>query len=378
MRVGIITHNVFPGDGQGRVTYEIAKYAKSQGAEVVLIADKVSSDLTDLGIEWIRIRGLDKVTNLLKGIHFAISATLLVKREKLNFDVLLCNGAVYYAKHDINVAHFVHGAWLKSKYYPFRRVTSLYSLYQRCFTSLNAFLERRVFGNARWVVGISGNVSGELASIGIEKTRIVGIGNGVDTTEFSPGPADREALGLPIDVPLALFAGDIRTSRKNLDSVLTALTESPSLHLAVVGSTAGSPFPKRVEELGLQNRVRFLGYRRDLPVIMRASDFFVFPSRYETSGLVVFEAMASGLPVVTARTTGASELVSKESGYVLADPDDTNGIAKVLRLLSEDEKRRRRLGDGALRVAQRNTWQHMTARYWKLFVAVAGSRTNAD
>ncbi len=65
--------------------------------------------------------------------------------------------------------------------------------------------------------------------------------------------------------PLALFVGDIRSRRKNLELVLHALTEVRGLHLAVVGDTARSPYPAMAAELGVMDRVHFLGYRRDVP-----------------------------------------------------------------------------------------------------------------
>src|SRR6202046_3492525 len=118
MHVGIITHNVVRGDGQGRVTFEIAKFARKQGAEVTLIANLVSSELIELGINWKKIPTLE-ITNLIKGLEFAVRSSWLVKNEKLKFDVVLCNGFVYLGHHDINAAHFVHGSRSKTKIFYF-------------------------------------------------------------------------------------------------------------------------------------------------------------------------------------------------------------------------------------------------------------------
>ena len=84
----------------------------------------------------------------------------------------------------------------------------------------------------------------------------------------------------------------------------------PQLQLAVVGDETQSPFPAMSQKMGLADRVRFLGYRRDVPRLMRTCDMFVFPSRYEACSLALLEALASGLPVISAKTAGGSELIS--------------------------------------------------------------------
>jgi glycosyltransferase involved in cell wall biosynthesis len=73
-----------------------------------------------------------------------------------------------------------------------------------------------------------------------------------------------------------------------------------------------------------------LGFRQDVPDLMKAADFLVFPSRYEPFGLVVLEAMATGIPVITAATTGATELVTPDCSFVLPDSDDTQALAEAL------------------------------------------------
>jgi glycosyltransferase involved in cell wall biosynthesis len=185
--------------------------------------------------------------------------------------------------------------------------------------------------------------------------------------EFSPGFADRSQLGLPEGVALAVFAGDIRSQRKNLDTVLHALIQLPELHLAVVGSTERSPYPQLSEKLGLGDRVHFLGYRRDVSEIMKAVDLFVLPSRYEPFGMVVSEAMAAGLPVITTSAAGASEIVTPDCGVVLSDSEDTPALAEALRLLTSNESLRKQMGQTGRLIAEQHSWSSKAQSYIDLF-----------
>ncbi len=150
--------------------------------------------------------------------------------------------------------------------------------------------------------------------------------------------------------------------------MLHTLVQVPELHLVVVGATAGSPYPQLAESLNLENRVHFLGFRQDVPDLMKAADFLVFPSRYEPFGLVVLEAMATGLPVVTAATTGAAELVTPECGVVLPDSDDTQALAEAMsRLVKCDRQQRSQMGEAARAIAEQHSWANMARNYVDLF-----------
>lgn len=164
-----------------------------------------------------------------------------------------------------------------------------------------------------------------------------------------------------------MFAGDIRLPRKNLDTVLKALVEVPDLHLAVVGVTDGSPYPQLAALLGLSDRVHFLGFRRDVPSIMKVVDLFVFPSRYEPFGLVVTEAMATGLPVITASCTGAAPLVTPDAGIVLSDANDTKALAQAMEKLSINPQLRTTMGKNARAIALEHTWKNVAKQYVDLF-----------
>ena len=154
---------------------------------------------------------------------------------------------------------------------------------------------------------------------------------------------------------------------KNLDTVLKSLVKVPNLHLAVVGSTERSPYPQMAATLGLSDRVHFTGFRRDIAKIMQAVDFFVFPSRYEACTLVLLEAMASGLPAITATSAGGAELVTPESGFVLSDSDDVDALAEAMKTLASSSSLRTQMGAAARAVAEQNTWVSKAQRYADLF-----------
>jgi glycosyltransferase involved in cell wall biosynthesis len=368
MKLCIVTHKIIKGDGQGRVNYEVASAAIRRGHQLTLLASDVSPDLlqSDL-VAWVPISVQGVPTELLKNLVFSQKSAAWLQQHRAEFDLVKVNGAITSAQSDVNAVHFVHSSWLKSPAHPVYQYRNPYGVYQWCYTSLNAVWEKQAFQQARQVVAVSEQVKQELLAIGVPEPKIRVILNGVDVREFQPGSAERHRLHLPEAVPLALFVGNIRLNRKNLDTVLHALVQVPELHLAVVGATDRSPYPALARRLELSQRVHFLGYRRDLPDLMRSCDLFVFPSRYEACTLVLLEAMASGLPIVTAKTSGGSEIVTQACGAVLADPEDTAGLALLLQQLTHDPERRRLMGQTARAIAQEHTWSSKAQAYVDLF-----------
>nr|WP_225225914.1 glycosyltransferase family 4 protein [Komarekiella delphini-convector] len=363
----IITHKVKRGDGQGRVNYEVAKEAINRGHHLTLLASEIAPELeNDSQVNWMEIPVNGYPTELIRNFIFAKKSADLLKKSR-GIDLVKVNGAISMAAADVNAVHFVHSSWLRSPVHISRNRRDLYGLYQWLFTALNARWEKQAFQTAKVVIAVSEKVAQELINIGVPRSRIRVIVNGVDLQEFAPGIASRQKLGLPENVTLALFAGDIRTPRKNLDTVLHALVKVPDLHLVVVGHTEGSPFPQLAVSLGLNERVHFVGYRRDIAEIMRAVDLFVFPSRYEACTLVLLEALASGLPVITATATGGAELVTPECGVVLPDSDDTDALATALLSLVSERILMQQMGQAARSVAEQHSWTIMAQTYVDLF-----------
>ncbi len=370
MKLCIVSQNVIVGDGQGRVNYEVVWAAIHLGHQITLLSSNVDQELQKHSqVKWIYIPVKKWPTQLLRDLFFSWRSTAWLWKHRSEIDLIQACGAVTGAATDVNVVHFVHNGWLRSPVHPIRLHQGAYGAYQWLYTVLNAHWEKEAFRQAKVVVAVSEKIEKELLEIGVPQDRIRVILNGVNLQEFSPGSADRSQLGLPEGVTLALFVGDIRISRKNLDTILNALVQVPALHLAVVGATGKSPYPLLAAKLGLGDRVHFLGYRSDVSEIMKAVDLFVFPSRYEPFGMVVSEAMATGIPVITASTAGASEIVTPDCGVVLADPEDTQALVVALTKLSRDQHLRSQMGHAARVIAEQHSWSSKAKSYVDLFEA---------
>lgn len=365
MKLAIVTHNVIRGDGQSRVSYEIARHALKQGVPVTLLADAAAPELQSAGANWIPVQPQMRRPHLFKVRQFAALADKAI--DRLKGDTIQAFGYVLTRPHHVNNSQFVHGAWGRSPVHTARIRHDLYGAYQRLYTSLNTRWEQQAYRQARVVVPSSRRIEQQLCEINVTPSKMKVILNGVDLQEFYPGRADRTALGLPLNIPLALFAGDIRTPRKNLDTVLKAVAGVPGVHLAVVGAVSRSPYPAMAARLGLTDRVHFLDFRRDIPDIMRASDLFVFPSRYEACSLVILEALASGLPVITAETAGGAEIVTPDCGIVLTDPNDRAALVNGLQRIVHNSELRSAMGQAARQVAEKHSWTEMADAYLRVY-----------
>jgi glycosyltransferase involved in cell wall biosynthesis len=378
MRIGIVTRRVGVNDGQGRVNLEIAAEALRQGHAVRLFCEHADAALPRAGAVPVLMPPPRFIpTRLLQDQVFAWRTRARLAREADHCDAVLACGFATWAPADVNAVHFVHHSWLRSPYHPWRLAHGPRELYAGIYSRLNERFERGAFRRSGAIVAVSDRVRQELIAAGVPAGRITTIRNGVDAEEFHPGPSRRAAFGLPEGVPLGLFAGDLKSPRKNLDTVLRALPEVPELHLAVAGRHEGTPWPAMAAALGVAGRVHFLGFQTDMPGLMRAADLLAFPSRYEPFGLVFLEALATGLPVVTAAVAGGAELITPDVGVVLDDCDDAAAMAAALRGLLADPGRRRAMGVAARRLALTHSWPAMARQYLALLERAAVCRNGA-
>jgi len=200
-------------------------------------------------------------------------------------------------------------------------------------------------------------VADELASHGF--TRLGVWGRGVDTARFSPSHrslAFRDALGVGRDEVLVAYVGRI-AAEKDVDVALEAARRAgppaqSGVRLVLVGEGPHEASCRARAPEGAIFTGRLEGAA--LAAAYASADLFVFPSRTDTFGNVLVEAMASGLPVVAADVPPTREVLAGAGD--LFPPGDAGALAEVLLRLAGDRAARRRSAEAGLAVARRRTW----------------------
>ena len=171
---------------------------------------------------------------------------------------------------------------------------------------------------------------------------------GVDFAIFNSsvrneGAQLRTSLGIGGEAIVVLFVGT-NYERKGLDTLLQAMSRlryKEKYRLLVVGKGNIPLYQRVAQRLGLQEITIFCGFQEQMPPFYGAADIFVLPSYYDPFGNVCLEAMACGLPVITTRETGVSELMAHgKSGFVMDHPGNISVLANWLEALEDPELRR--------------------------------------
>ena len=218
-------------------------------------------------------------------------------------------------------------------------------------------LYRRAFGlGARLlpdhVIADGAAISRQLPSV---KDRTSVILNGIDCHVFRPGleaTAVREEFGVPSGAIVIGHVGRMTPWKGQhylLEAFARVAREAPNAYLVFVGDpvfdtdTYQDKLLDLTAKLGLTERVKFAGYRHDMPEVLAAMDVFAFTSvEKDTSPLTLLSAMATGLPIVAFDIEGVREVVDEGEQLLLTPLKDTNALAdSVLRLISDPELRRR-------------------------------------
>ncbi len=180
----------------------------------------------------------------------------------------------------------------------------------------------------------------------------------VDTESFHPSLASaqmRQYLsgGHP-DRPLLLYVGRL-SAEKDIDRIRPVLEAIPGARLALVGD---GPHRAELERHFAGTPTQFIGYLagQELGSAYASADAFIFPSRTDTLGLVLLEAMASGCPVVAARSGGIPDVVEDGVNGYLFDPADDQGALRATQALLSDETQRQQLRQRARAEAERWSW----------------------
>lgn len=184
---------------------------------------------------------------------------------------------------------------------------------------------------------------------------------------------DRATLDTPGDAPLLLGMGRLHTSKAH-DVSLRALQQMPEAYLWIAGDGPDEAVLKsEAVDLGVADRVRFLGWRDDAPSLYRTADVCVFPSRFEPLGNVVIQSWAHGLPVIAAKAVGPGALIRDGEDGFLIEIDNADELAvKTRTLLADKELSARFVANGAKRVETEFSEAAVVAQWRTLFDKLGG------
>jgi UDP-glucose:(heptosyl)LPS alpha-1,3-glucosyltransferase len=249
-------------------------------------------------------------------------------------------------------------------------------------------LERQqYFGARRPLVVVNSNLVREhfQSYYGIPPTELRVVHNAIDPKRFAEGDRLRRRLewrqrwGIRPEETVGLFVA-MNYQLKGLEPLLCAVARLPAgqrFRLLVAGNPKFRVYERQARRLRIADRVCFAGYMADARNCYFASDFLVHPTFYDPCSLVVLEALACGLPVITSRYNGASELLSDEKdGYIIDDPHDDRRLAWCLTQLL-DTPRRRAFSDAARHKATAWTFDHHFRQLLEVFAEAAARRQAA-
>ena len=209
----------------------------------------------------------------------------------------------------------------------------------------------------------------------VTRERVKVIYNGVDVDRFAgpyDGSAKRQELGIPSKAWIIGLVASLRPQKNHallLRAFAHLLPEVPEARLVLAGDgDSRSALETLADNLGVRDRIHFLGSRLDAPELFAMFDVYCLPSHYEGMPLTVFEAMAAGKPVVATSVVGIREVVSHEETGLLVPPDDPHALARSLLCIRREPNLGSTLVEAGRRYANRHArLEDMVDRYAALY-----------
>ncbi|MCG3197820.1 MAG: glycosyltransferase family 4 protein [Candidatus Omnitrophica bacterium] len=325
-----------------------------------------------------KIRGIDnRVEVPYRVVHYSrpsskrfltrqVLLRLLWEHARAPFDVLHCHSAY---PHGYVSATFSHLTGVPVIVTPHGPTDIMREERLRRNPKIEARLAKGLRASAG-ITAISRDIRDEILSVGgipEEKVRI--IPNGVTLAEYEG------VAGFDLGFPYILAMGRM-VPQKGFDHLIRAfgmvVREEPELRLLFAGEGVyRREYEKQVAALNLQDRIRFLGLVQGPQKIsfMKGAEFFVCPSRFEPFGIVVLEAMASGVPVVANRVGGIVDIVEDGVHGKLVDPTSTEELAAAITALHNNPKARRCMGEAAEARSKAYDWNSINEQYLEVYRA---------
>lgn len=373
------------GGGAERWTDRHARALLARGHDVHLFARRFRGAPNEAVCHIVSSQG----AWLRRRLAFGRSVENQLRHEK--FDVVHDMGDGWHA--DVIMPH--HGTRRGSQAQNMKLVHPsvrwLRSLSQQILPRYREFvtLERRKYEHSekKIFIAVSSMVSENMHryhSVDFDRIRVVY--NGVNTDRFKPGEniearqQTRQELGVGGNETLFLIVAH-NFKLKGLDTLLKAMgklcCEKKPAHLLVVGDGSISKYQRLARQHDCADSVRFVGDQPDPMPYFHAADVFILPTFYDPCSLVVLEALACGLPIITTRRNGVHELIEQgKEGAILENPDDHEALARSMEIYLSDQVRVK-AGAAARKLAEQHSLAHNCDEHIAVYEEVLAAKEEA-
>jgi len=368
----IVAAGFHQNGGMDKANFALAEYLLDSGIPVHLVSHKVDASLADHRLATVHLVSRPAQSFFLG--EFALSArgkkvARQVLREHPWAQIVVNGGNCVWP--GINWAHYVHHAWSGSKDGPLA-----YQLKDAIAARRARSTEKAAFQRARLIISNSKRTTSELVkyfAVDPDRVYTVYLGSDPDWSLISTEEraASRKSLQIDEARSLAVFVGGLGyDDRKGFDVLFRAWRTLCARSdwdgdLLVAGSGPASPaWQAKVQQAGLEKRIRLLGFTDQIKSVLAAADLLISPARYESYGLNVQEAICRGVPAIVSASAGVAE--QYDASFVpllLPDPEDTvDLVERLLAWRSNKDEWRRHLHSFADRLRSRS-WRDTAADF---------------
>lgn len=371
-KIAILIENFDKKGGSERRTYELVKQLIKRGHNITVFANSWSntSTLEGEGINFVNVPMTRWPFRFMAPLTYAFFADRAIKKK--DFDIIHSQTRTYY--QDVaTLGGGCHRAWIDEG-----SSLKLLDPFHRAVLSI----EKRQFQNGNYkriIVNSKLSKDGILKFYPVPEERIKVIHNGVDAERFNPLNKEkyrteiRKRHNLSDNDFVILYVGS-GFKRKGVSYLIEAVARLGNdsinknrIKLLIVGKDKLWPYKRLAAKTGIDKNIIFVDYASETEKYYAASDIFALPTFFDPFANVTIEAMASGIPVITTKKNGASEIIEDgKDGFIINTPFEIDALTEKIRALLNPELHKE-AGDKARKKAMNLTWDRMTEETLKVY-----------
>lgn len=380
MRVCVLTSATFPPrEGMGFYVWNLSRYLVRQGNSVQIITRGDGSKSCLEVVDGIKIWRFPCPPIYPFHVHYhACFVNKFLKKISKDIDLLhLHSPLVKYPDIELNSLVTVHTP-IKADSISIPG-NSIQGLLIKLQSPVSIHLEQEIFANVGVITAVSNSVAQELETYGIDSKSVQVMANGVDTKIFCPRK-NLNSAGNPYILSVCRLA-----PRKGLKDLISAarlvVDKFPNVRFLIAGEgPLECKTRNEIRKFRLGERVFLLGQitdREQLAELYRNATIFVHPAHYEGLPTVLLEAMASGVPVISTRVSGAIDVVGDGSNGYLVPPHAPGKIADAIGYVLQNQEFVRQIVEAARKkISRYYSWEVVGQSYELLYQHIINGDLN--